>query len=581
MKIKMAQSAGFCMGVRRALDIALEASHHKTRPLFTLGPLIHNPQVVTMLEQRGINAVRDVKETPEGSTVIIRAHGISPRTFAKLEKQGSFVLDATCPRVKAVQKIIQRNAAQGAQVIIVGDREHPEVVGLLGHARGRGKVLRTHEEVKGLSVEDGRVCVVAQTTMDENQFQQVVEKIRKKTPHCEVHNTICASTHDRQEEVRSLASEVHAMIVVGGKNSANTQRLAQISKEMGVPTFHVENEDELDLDQLAQFPVVGVTAGASTPNWMIRKVVGHLHGAQRRWKNLTWDWVARILQWIILTNVYVGIGAVALTFTNCLLMGVRPRIPYLMISATYVFSMHLLNRYAENAAREFSDPLRAAFYNRYARILLPLGAVGLMVAILTGLYVGILAFLVTLIVSFLGSMYSVPITSRGFRWFPYRKIKDIPCSKTISVALAWGVVTVLLPALEEGINLLPAPLTVLIFSSAIVFVHSAQLDILDIQGDRIVGKETLPVLLGEAGTRRWMSLLLIFACLLLACATLLGWVPSLGWWVFLSGLYALVYLTVRMHEGLVESILYEAIVHAHFLLMGAIAAVWYVLGARV
>lgn len=244
--------------------------------------------------------------------------------------------------------------------------------------------------------------------------------------------------------------------------------------------------------------------------------------------------------------------------------------------------MHLLNRYAENAAREFSDPLRASFYNRYARVLLPMGVFGLMVAILTGLHVSTLAFFVTLLVSFLGTMYSVRILPGGFRWLPYRTIKDIPCSKTISVALAWGVVTALLPALEEGVKLVPSPLTVLLFSSAMVFIHSAQLDILDIQGDRIVGKETLPVLLGEAGTRRWMSLLLILTCLLLAFATLLGWVPSLGWWVVLSGLYALVYLTMRMQEGLIESILYEAIVAAHFFLIGAISAVWYGLtgGAR-
>jgi 4-hydroxy-3-methylbut-2-enyl diphosphate reductase len=528
-----------------------------------------------MLEQRGIYTLENEQETPRDAAVIIRAHGVSPKTFAKLERRGSQVLDATCPRVKAVQKIIQRNAGEGAQVIIVGDREHPEVVGLLGHARGRGKVLRTTEDVQELRVKDGRVCVVAQTTMDENQFQQVVEKIRTRVPQCEVHNTICPSTHERQEEVRALASEVDAMIVVGGKNSANTQRLAQISSEIGVLTFHVENEDELDIEQLARFPVVGVTTGASTPNWMIKKVVARLQSAQKRWDNVLWSSLSKVMKWIILTNVYVGIGAAALTFTNCLLMNIPPRITYLIMSAMYVFSIHLLNRYAENAAREFNDPLRASFYNKSAKVLLPLTVTGLMIAILAALTAGTLPFLVILLLSFIGTMYSVRILPRGLRWFPYQAIKDIPCSKTISVALAWGVVTALLPALVEGVQLVPGLLTVFLFSSAVVFIHSAQLDILDIQGDRIVGKETLPVLIGEDGTRRWMSVLLIASCTLMAAATYFQWVPSLGWWVVLSGLYALIYLRIHMQEGLIESVLYEGIVNAHFLLIGAISAAWY------
>lgn len=278
MRVILAKTAGFCMGVRRAVDLALAEADKHSETIFTYGPLIHNPQVLESLRSKGV----DIIEQPPGTdsvkrgTVIIRAHGVPPQDMQQLGEAGfDNIIDGTCPHVGRVQKIIDQATRQGHDVIIVGDADHPEVVGLLGHSSGRGHVVNSPQAVKALP-ELHHPVLVAQTTQDEAVFDAVEEAVRGRYIDAEIHTTICAATHRRQEEARRLAERVDAMVVVGGRNSGNTARLAHIAAASGKPAVWVETPEELDLSQFAGLEVVGVTAGASTPNWLIEKVVEEL-----------------------------------------------------------------------------------------------------------------------------------------------------------------------------------------------------------------------------------------------------------------------------------------------------------------
>ncbi|MBW1896608.1 MAG: 4-hydroxy-3-methylbut-2-enyl diphosphate reductase, partial [Deltaproteobacteria bacterium] len=242
MKLKLAKTAGFCMGVRRAVEIVLDAANTREGPIYTYGPLIHNPQVLEILAEKGVTVLHDLSETKPGS-VAIRAHGVPPETKRALIDAGHAVIDATCPRVIKVQTIIRKYARQGYGVIIVGNKDHPEVVGLLGYAQGQGHVITHPDDLDQLPPLD-KAIVVAQTTQDRQLLDRITGIASERFPHFKV--TICASTHKRQVEVREMARSVDAVIVVGGHNSGNTQRMVQVVEQEGTPAFHVEDAAEID-----------------------------------------------------------------------------------------------------------------------------------------------------------------------------------------------------------------------------------------------------------------------------------------------------------------------------------------------
>ncbi|HDI59670.1 MAG TPA: 4-hydroxy-3-methylbut-2-enyl diphosphate reductase, partial [Desulfobacteraceae bacterium] len=307
MKLVIAKTAGFCMGVRRAVEMVLSAPGRCEGPIYTYGPLIHNPQVLEMLREKGIFVLGQIPAQGTG-TVLIRAHGVPPETRRQLEEAGFTVIDATCPRVIKVQSIIRKHAGQGYATLIVGDRDHPEVVGLLGYAGASGRVVSRMADLEALPAFE-RAIIVAQTTQNKNFFDAVRQWAAAHHPHYKVFDTICDSTARRQEEVRRLAEEADALVVVGGRSSGNTRRLAEIAAASGKPTVHVETEAELDADLLAGARSVAVTAGASTPNWIIKRVCRRLETLPVE-SGGTWSHFCYHLQQTLLrTNTYVAVGA--------------------------------------------------------------------------------------------------------------------------------------------------------------------------------------------------------------------------------------------------------------------------------
>jgi len=264
MKVIRARTAGFCFGVTRAIEIAERAAESGKRPLYTPGPLIHNRQVVDELAERGVEVEEDIARMRPGGTVIVRAHGITAERRREMEAKGLDILDATCPHVLQSQERLEEYTRKGFRAVILGDAAHAEVRALLGYVYTEAVVVASIEEARAVEFAPP-VCVLAQTTFHASLYGRIVDVLRERYADAVVFDSICSSTAARQREAAELARRVEAVVVVGGRHSANTVRLAEIAREAGVPAFLVEEAAELDLAEMACFATVGVTAGASTP----------------------------------------------------------------------------------------------------------------------------------------------------------------------------------------------------------------------------------------------------------------------------------------------------------------------------
>ena len=269
MRVIVADKAGFCFGVKRAIDMAEEVVRERDGPIYSLGPLIHNPQVVDKLAQKGISIIDALgKHT---GTLIIRSHGVEPRVLAEVSAKGLKLVNATCPFVRRAQQIAKDLHTEGWQVIVVGDKDHPEVQGIVGWAEGQAIVVQNSTEAESLDYIP-KVGVLAQTTQPLLNFQRVVNILKQRTDQLKECNTICHATSERQQAALELAQKVEVMIVVGGANSANTGKLANLCRSTGTPAHQIEIASELRAEWFSNVDKAGLTAGASTPDWIIEEV---------------------------------------------------------------------------------------------------------------------------------------------------------------------------------------------------------------------------------------------------------------------------------------------------------------------
>ena len=271
MKVLLADEFGFCFGVERAVEMVEEALEEGDT-VRTLGPLIHNDQEMARLATHGVSTINAPVQIQRGETAVIRAHGVTPQVEAELREKASKVVDATCPFVTKVQKLASRAAAQNRHVVVVGNPEHPEMIGVFGYAPEHAFVVNNAEEVAALP-RLRNPLVVSQTTIKLQNFYDVAEAVKGKTDdEVQVVNTICSATRDRQDAARALAGEVDAFYIIGGRHSSNSRKLLAVCKEQCEKSFLIETEDEINAEDLRGAERVGLTAGASTPNWLIEKV---------------------------------------------------------------------------------------------------------------------------------------------------------------------------------------------------------------------------------------------------------------------------------------------------------------------
>ncbi|SHL93951.1 4-hydroxy-3-methylbut-2-enyl diphosphate reductase [Anaerosporobacter mobilis DSM 15930] len=272
--VNIAESAGFCFGVKRAVDTVYQQID-KQDTVYTFGPIIHNEEVVNDLDKKGVKVINNLEELNDSTkgTIIIRSHGVSKEVQEEIEKSNLTVVDATCPFVKKIHRVVAKESEAGRHIVIIGNPNHPEVIGILGWSKEPVTVVESIEDANNFNLEiEKKLCIVAQTTFSYKKFKDLVEIISKKGYDILVLNTICNATEERQTEARELASQSDAMIVIGGKNSSNTQKLYEICKEECEDTYYIQTLSDLDLNQFKSFRSVGITAGASTPNNIIKEV---------------------------------------------------------------------------------------------------------------------------------------------------------------------------------------------------------------------------------------------------------------------------------------------------------------------
>ena len=530
------------MGVRRAVDLTLDLVNHQEQKISTYGPLIHNPQVLDVLEDKGVGVYKDIPEEGTG-TIIIRAHGIPPVEKEGLSLAGFEVKDATCPRVHKVQAIITKHKKDGRKTIIIGDRNHAEVEGLMGYAGDECQVVSSVEEVEKLQINKPYI-IVSQTTQDQAVFEKITNKITSLFSDGLVFNTICDSTHLRQAEVKNLCTQVEAVVVVGGNNSANTTRLADIASGLGKPVFLIESESELNAGELSQYDKVGITAGASTPSWMINRVVRALEAIPGKSEGVAKPLLFRGMRLLMVSNFYVSFAGALLTFACAALQGIEPQFEHAAVTFGYLFAMHNINRLTNQKAKIFNDPMYLLFFQKYKNILLVLSTITLMTALLMVFLNDMKPFLLLLVMSVFGLLYSINFIPQFVaEKIKVRRLKEIPGSKTLFVALAWAMVVTVLTALSSGIGINKMTLGSFIFVLMLVFVRNVLFDVFEVQGDRIVGKETLPVVIGSQKTISLLNVIMAGLFVILIIFPAVGLMASpVSYWALPGVIYLMVFM---------------------------------------
>ena len=288
MKVKVAETAGFCFGVKRAVNKVYELIDTEQKPIFTLGPIIHNEGVVADLEARGVHVIAEADldspdDTLQNGTVVIRSHGVGKPIYDKLKEKNISYVDVTCPFVLKIHRIVEKESLAGNHIIIIGDKDHPEVQGICGWCQGPYTVIRNKEEAEAFVPQKGKkISIVSQTTFNYNKFKDLVEILCKKRYDnnvlniLNILNTICNATEERQREAKNIAGEVDTMLVVGGRHSSNTQKLFEICKKECGNTYYIQTPVDLDSEMFQCSSCVGITAGASTPKKIIEEVQEHV-----------------------------------------------------------------------------------------------------------------------------------------------------------------------------------------------------------------------------------------------------------------------------------------------------------------
>ncbi|MFC1485100.1 4-hydroxy-3-methylbut-2-enyl diphosphate reductase [bacterium] len=275
VKIMKAENSGMCFGVKRAIKLAREAAKKSDSSVYTLGAIIHNPQAVEVLKRRNIFPIDSILQLENKDTVILRSHGVPQYVWEELVKKGVNIVDATCPFVKKAQRIVSDLAKQRKRTLIIGDKNHPEVIGIKSYAEKNAIIVNSIKELKTKDLPEN-LSIISQTTQPFNKIDTVVEYLESRGIKSIIYNTICDATMKRQEEAYDIANKVDLVIVIGGKNSSNTRRLFEICKEVKKDTIHIEDEKEVDISLFNKKNIIGIVTGASTPSWIIRKVITKL-----------------------------------------------------------------------------------------------------------------------------------------------------------------------------------------------------------------------------------------------------------------------------------------------------------------
>jgi 4-hydroxy-3-methylbut-2-enyl diphosphate reductase len=555
------------------MNMAIQASESSSETIYTLGPLVHNNDAVDMLRKNDVMPAKDPDELHD-KKVFIRAHGVPPSVKDDLAARHNTIIDATCPYVLNVQNIAKEYAEKGYSVIIVGDRGHAEVEGLLGYCGGRGHVV---PDIKGVAElpDLKKVCVIAQTTQNRENFFDVINGIEKRFKNVIIENTICGATSIRQKEVLELVELVDLMIVVGGRHSANTKRLEELSLSTGTPTILIENASQLDVRDIKRYGHIGITAGASTPSWVIEEVTKKVESVE---SSAAASLIDNAINLIIDTSTFLSIGSVFLYYGIAYFLGVPafsdiklPVIIFLFISAVHFLNSSYIEKVKPDTSKgEKAPPLR--------RFGVTISVIYLLVSLVLSYFLHGTIFLIHLFLCVSGLVYSkIKLPKPLVKIIKFKSLKDIPASKDIFQSIAWVIIIVGYPAIFNDIDLMrPKVPVAAFFVGCIVFARSIVYDIKEIRLDKMIGKETLPVLLGEGRSKICLITLLgiLMAGLLYTKVKYLAYIKINLFLVSL--LYILVYLYLFHKKIVYKGYILHLIIDGQFYFIGIVTYLFYV-----
>jgi len=571
--LKVAKTAGFCKGVRKAVEKVLAIAKKSDRETVTLGPIIHNPQVLEQLRNLGIKSI-DKPCLAENKNVVIRAHGIPPKTRQELKSINANICDATCSDVGKVQGIVKKYSSKGYFTIIVGDEGHAEVKGLLGFTEGKGFVVNNISEVKTLP-DLKKICIVAQTTQQKDVFEEICDAIKTKygKENCIVFDTICPSTIARQDEVYNIAKSVDLMIIIGGKNSANTARLAKISSETGTKTIHVEEESDVNDIDFSKYQRIGVTAGASTPNWLIKQIVMKIQSKKQENRSFIFKCIVNTSNFMRHSNILAALGAGWLSYCACYMQDLYSRKEYFLLAFFYILGVYSFKGLKTNWFLKLNEPEKIKFYDKKRTSIVSLVAVSILTVLVVSYKLGIIPLAISVLLLILSLFYH----NIGLPYFKKRRIKlkklsRIPGSKDLFVVLGWVAIVVLVPLITSPRTqlILIENVTAIFFVATLVAIRSIGNDIREIQEDMMVGVETLPIYMGKRKILKIIMFLVVITSFLLLINSIFIWKSYVGFLLIIPLWSAYIFSLKIDFLQYALNITFSDIIDLHFISAGAI-----------
>lgn len=554
----IAKSAGFCPGVKKAIDAVLALAQESNAPIYTLGPLIHNKHVIQTLEEKNVHTITSLDEIKDKKGIlVIRAHGITPRMEDKIRSLGMQVVDATCPLVKNVHKVIEKYAQLGYSTVIVGDKGHAEVTGLLGYTGKKGYVVAGPKEAEKLPAL-GKVNIVAQTTQEYINFEKTAEIICKKSKESVISDTICFPTRQRQKETIELAKNADLMIVVGGKNSANTQRLAKLCYGYCPQTVHIESEKDLDREKIKNAGYVAITAGASTPGWVTERVADYVKDIRKSKVKLGFKIMDEIWEFIIDSGLYSALSAAALAYTAVKLQSIKPESRLFILAGLFVLSLTVINRAWQRTGSGDKEKewlfIKHRFLSTSIGIILGIGALAVSLKMGTKVFIPVGMFLI------FGMIYPAR------RIFKIKAATAFPASKDIVTALGWAFICSWVAAFYRVLEFTAVNYLTFFYCINLVFFRCVLLGISTVHSDLIVGRETLYKAMGSKNTHIVLWISFAVTGLVLSGVFFISF-NFLALALLAAGLYNLICLISYQRGKIPKNIWAETLLDGQFLLL--------------
>jgi len=493
MKIEMAKNSGFCMGVRNAILRIVDELNSSEEKIYMYGPLIHNPQTIEVLRNRGLITIDSLDELKDRQ-IAIRTHGIPVDENKKIRKDALRTINLTCSRVARVQSIIKKYSSEGYYTIIVGDKDHAEVVGLKSYARAGVQVVSDVADIDKISNAE-KYIIVSQTTHERNQFDQIVNEISKRFKNVNVIDTICDSTKLRQDDVKNgIKRGIDTLVVAGGKNSANTSRLVKIGIDNGIKTFHIETDSELNKEDFKDSKYVLVTAGASTPGWIINNVLEKLYIIKNESSNFFIKSFKHYLELLIRSNIVSSIASMFMVLLAQLYADIPLNIDYGIITALYIFVMYSVNNYFDRSFLIKSNSYKYKIYDKYGSRLLIFSIIAFIVSIYLSMRMSLELAVIILIPYVFGLIYSTPLVKNLVKKLNFTIIQKLYNTKIIT-GFGWILAVVVFPYYGYNISW-GIYLSTGLFFFLFVFLRHLIIDFVAFQGDLILGRDTLQTWLG-------------------------------------------------------------------------------------